>query len=345
VIAGPSPRTAPPAPPPDGPIRTSPTAEWLGEKQPAIRREDAVFARVLCLGGAVLIGLGLPVAVPARAEWDAVRVLIGPAGDTALHVMSFNLRFASDSGPDSWPRRRPVMAELLRAEQPTVIGTQEGLYQQLKDIGHDLPDYYDWIGMGRAGGSRDEFGAVFYDSRRLEPMDFDYFWLSDTPDVIGSKSWGNGLPRMVTQVHFADKHTGAEFVLFNTHLDHQSEEARVRGAVLIRDRINAVDPSLPVVLTGDFNGPAGSSVPYDVLVNTGGLADTWTRAADRRTPAYVTFHGFGPPVPGDFRIDWILTRGAVTTEAAGINVFARDGQYPSDHFPMQALITIAAPAG
>jgi endonuclease/exonuclease/phosphatase family metal-dependent hydrolase len=298
---------------------------------------------VLCLGGAVLIGLGLPVAVPARAEWDAVRVLIGPAGNTALHVMSFNLKFASDRGPGSWPERRPVMAELLRTERPTIIGTQEGLYEQLKDIDRDLPDYYDWIGMGRAGGSHDEFAAVFYDAQRLEPLDYDYFWLSGTPDVIGSKSWGNGLPRMATRVRFADKYTGAEFVLFNTHLDHRSEQARVRGAELVRDRINAVDPSLPVILTGDFNVAAGASAPYDVLVNSGKLADTWTGAGDRRTPQYGTFHGYGPPVPGEPRIDWILTRGAIVTQAAGINVFARDGQYPSDHFPVQALITVAAP--
>jgi hypothetical protein len=66
-------------------------------------------------------------------------VVIGPARGNVLHVMSFNLRFASDSGPNSWPCRRPVMAELFRVEQPTVIGTQEGLYRQLRDIEADLP--------------------------------------------------------------------------------------------------------------------------------------------------------------------------------------------------------------
>jgi endonuclease/exonuclease/phosphatase family metal-dependent hydrolase len=267
-------------------------------------------------------------------------VPIGPAQGDALHVMSFNLKFASDTGPNSWPQRRPVLAELLNAEQPTVLGTQEGLFGQLRDIGRDLPAHYDWIGLGRAGGSHDEFAAVFFDARRLTPVEFDHFWLSETPNVIGSRSWGSGSIRMATMIHFFDERTRAEFVLFNTHLDNQSEDARVHGAELLRDRINAV--GLPVLLTGDFNAPAVGSDPYGILVAGARLTDTWTAAADRRTPEYATFHGYQPAVPDGPRIDWILTRGAREIPAAAINTFARDGQFPSDHFPVQALATLSA---
>jgi endonuclease/exonuclease/phosphatase family metal-dependent hydrolase len=273
-----------------------------------------------------------------HSEWDGDGVLIGPVPGDAVHVMSFNLRYASDNAPNSWPRRRPVMAELLRVERPTVMGTQEGLHGQLRDIEGDLPKYYDWIGVGRAGGSRGEFMAVFYDTRRLAPAEFDHFWLSDTPEAIGSTSWGNASIRMVTWVRFADNRTGAEFVVVNTHLDDQSEYSRVRGAELIRDRINAMAPGLPVVLTGDFNTPAETSAAYDILVRGAGLTDTWTAATSRRTPRYATWHGFRPPVPDGPRIDWILTRGAVTVPAVGMNTFARAGQFPSDHLPIQALV-------
>jgi endonuclease/exonuclease/phosphatase family metal-dependent hydrolase len=299
-----------------------------------------MLRRVLGLICAAAIGLGLPLGNPAQAERDGESVLIGPARGAALHVMSFNLRYASDTAPNSWPQRRPVMAELLGVEQPTLIGTQEGLYGQLRDIEHDLPGYYDWIGIGRAGGSRDEFMAIFYDTRRLTPLEFDHFWLSDTPDVIGSKTWGNQSIRMVTWVRFADQRTGAEFVVFNTHLDNKSDNARVRGAKLLRDRINAVAPNLPVILTGDFNIPAQTSAPYDILTNGAGLTDTWTAATYRSTPQYGTWHGFRPAVPGGARIDWILTRGVRAVPLMGINTFVHDGQYPSDHFPLQALITI-----
>jgi endonuclease/exonuclease/phosphatase family metal-dependent hydrolase len=247
--------------------------------------------------------------------------------------MSFNLRYASAAEPNSWASRRPAMAQLLLAELPALLGTQEGLYSQLLDIAHDLPDHYDWIGLGRAGGSHDEFNAIFFDALRLEPLEFDHHWLSATPNVVGSRSWGNNVIRMVTWVRFADRLTGKQFVAVNTHFDHESENSRLRSAEFVRARLDA--ETLPVVLTGDFNAPAAASPTYDVLI--GGMTDTWL-AGPRTTPAYGTFHGYGPLVPGGPRIDWILTRGA-RVEAAAINTYQRDGQYPSDHLPVQASIT------
>ena len=249
-----------------------------------------------------------------------------------LRVMSFNLRYASNTEPNSWVARRPVMAQLLLNERPALLGTQEGLYGQLRDIAHDLPGHYDWIGLGRAGGSHDEFMAIFFDTLRLEPLEFDHHWLSATPHVVGSRSWGNNVIRMVTWVRFADRLTGKQFVAVNTHFDHESENSRLRSAEFVRDRINAF--TLPVVLTGDFNAPAASPT-YCTLTN--GLTDTWL-AGPQTTPAYGTFHGYGPLIPDGPRIDWILTRGAAV-HAVAINTYQRDGQFPSDHLPVQASIT------
>lgn len=249
-----------------------------------------------------------------------------------LSVMSFNLRYASAAEPNSWAARRPVMAQFLLKERPALVGTQEGLYGQISDIAHDLPDHYDWIGLGRAGGSRDEFMAIFFDTLRLQPLEFDHHWLSGTPDVIGSRSWGNNVVRMVTWVRFADRLTGKQFVAVNTHFDHESANARLRSAEFVRDRLET--QTLPVVLTGDFNDVPGSPA-YATL--TAGLADTWL-TGPQTTPAYGTFHGYGPLVPDGPRIDWILTRG-VTVEATAINTFQLNGQYPSDHLAVQALIS------
>jgi endonuclease/exonuclease/phosphatase family metal-dependent hydrolase len=226
------------------------------------------------------------------------------------------------------------MAQLLLNELPAVLGTQEGLYGQLLDIAHDLPDHYDWVGLGRAGGSHDEFTAIFFDTLRLEPLEFDHHWLSATPNVVGSRSWGNNVIRMVTWIRFADRATGRQFVVVNTHFDHESENSRLRSAEFVHQRIDTL--KLPVVLTGDFNAVATASPTYSVL--TDGLEDSWL-AGPQTTPAYGTFHGYGPLVPDGPRIDWILTRG-VTVEAAAINTYHRDGQYPSDHLPVQALIRV-----
>jgi len=192
--------------------------------------------------------------------------------------MSFNLRFASTAEPHSWTERRPAMRTLLHRERPHVIGTQEGLYHQVRGIAADLGTDYAWIGTGRGGGSRDEFESVFYDTRRLDPVEYDHFWLSDTPDVIGSNTWGGACIRVVTWVRFRDlQHGGREFYALNTHLDNKSQYVRTRAASLIADRIAGLDRSLPL-------GPATSTSPRTRAPST-------TRSS---APASST-HGTRPP--------------------------------------------------
>ncbi|CBG68835.1 conserved hypothetical protein [Streptomyces scabiei 87.22] len=256
-----------------------------------------------------------------------------------LSTMSFNLRYANTVRPHSWAVRRPVTKALLRQEAPHVIGTQEGLHQQLLDIETDLGGNHRWIGTGRAGGNRDEFMAVFYDTRRLAPVEYRHFWLSDTPEVPGSNTWGGGSIRMVTWVRFRDLLDGGrEFYVLNTHLDNLSQYARDRAAALIVRRIAGFDRSLPLVVTGDFNVAAHRNPVYDTMLDAG-LVDTWDAAAER-TDLYATFHGYRPLTPGGDRIDWILTTPGVTAHRAAVNTFASNGQYPSDHLPVQATLTL-----
>ena len=70
------------------------------------------------------------------------------------------------------------MRHRIRQVAPDLIGTQEGLYEQLKDLASDLPDY-EWIGLAAKGGVVGEFMAVFYLRLRFEPLGYDDFWLSD----------------------------------------------------------------------------------------------------------------------------------------------------------------------
>jgi len=275
-----------------------------------------------------------------------VALLAGPQAASAqratdLHVMSFNLRFASDTPPNSWPERRPVMRELLRSERPDIIGTQEGLYRQLRDIQVDLPAYYDSIGLGREGGSRGEAMQVFYDSRRLEPLEYDHYWLSDTPNVIGSKTWPGCCPRMVTWIRFLDQRTNKQFYLLNTHFEAFDATARANSARLVLQKMaEQFDPKLPVIATGDFNEPAKPGLAvYDTLVTNGPFEDTW-ELAKRRSPLFATFHGYRPLTPDGDRIDWILATPYVTVRSASINTYERNGQFPSDHLPVQAHLQL-----
>lgn len=261
----------------------------------------------------------------------------GPVADGELSVMTYNLRYASATGAHAWPARRPAMAALLREASPDVFGTQEGLYGQLRDLAADLPAY-EWIGTGRDGGSRGEFMAVYYRRDRLEPLEYDHFWLSDTPNVVGSSTWGNTNRRMVTWVRFLDRVTRREFYFWNTHLDHALQPAREKGARLIRERLKTLKAGVPLLLVGDFNAEARENPVYDQLVGDDGLVDTWYAARERREENANSFNGFEPLRREGKRIDWILVSQGARVRSAAILTQKPKDVWPSDHCPVVARV-------
>ncbi len=259
-----------------------------------------------------------------------------------LNVMTFNIRYAHTRPPDLWPDRLPVIVDLITRWRPDIIGTQEGLYPQLRDLERTLPDYA-WIGLGRDGGSRGEFMAVFYRRDRLEPLEYDHYWLSDTPALPGSRTWGNNYPRMVTWVRFRERASGRELLFVNTHFDHEVQHSRERAAALIVQRLAGIRPELPIILAGDFNVPAGGNPVYSTLTGPGGFSDSWRNPG--RPLSLGTFHGFKgiDAARGTARIDWILTRGPVSALSSDIVTDAINGQFPSDHFPVVARLRLTSP--
>ena len=218
------------------------------------------------------------------------------------------------------------------------MGTQEGLYQQLQDIASDLPGY-DWVGVGRDDGRRKgEFMAVFYRKSRLQPMETNHFWLSDTPEMAGSTTWGNQNRRMVTRIKFLDLITKKEFQLLNTHFDHEVQAAREKSAALVRKRIETLPAGMPLLLIGDFNAAAGSNRAYRQLTDDGFLSDTWGLAKERVNEGCGTFNNFKAVPQNVQRIDWILLRGRAVVDREEILTFSRDGRFPSDHCPVMAVL-------
>ncbi|WP_394249011.1 endonuclease/exonuclease/phosphatase family protein [Arthrobacter pityocampae] len=279
---------------------------------------------------------------PAPSQSPA---LIG-ASRSSLHVMSFNIRYdrpsARPEDVDYWPDRIAPLQDLLRREVPAVLGVQEALRHQLTVIEAALPPRYRMIGDGRDGGSRGEYSAIFYDARRLRLIEWDQFWLSDTPKLIGSSTWGNGVTRIVTWGRFHDSGSDREILLVNTHFDHESEHARLRSATAVLDLVRFFHPRLPTIVMGDFNSDAGASSAYREFLASGVLVDAWTRADEQLTPAYGTFPRYAGPVDGGMRIDWILTTPDVRVRQVAVNTSTLDGRYASDHAAVQALVDLPA---
>ncbi|MFC8799425.1 endonuclease/exonuclease/phosphatase family protein [Promicromonospora sp. NPDC057138] len=284
-----------------------------------------------------------PAAARTALSTSAGAPVIGPARGGLVHAMSFNIRYdqvgqTHPGEPDYWPERAPLTTEFLRLEQPTILGVQEVLFHQLSAVQEGLGQHYEMVGFGREGGAGGEYSSIFYDARRLTLKWWDQFWLSDTPKLIGSATWGNTVTRIVTWAQFQDSATGRDFLHINSHFDHQAENAQVRSALVVRDQI--AEAGLPVVFTADCNAPAEASAPYDVLVTEGGLQDSWLAADRQLTPHVDTFPDYGTPSPDGTRIDWILATPGIEVRAAAINTWTRDGRYPSDHTPIQALLKI-----
>lgn len=275
----------------------------------------------------------------ATAAWLAVALSFSPwlhAEPLNLRVMSFNVKNGSPSQENKWEDRRPVLKNAILSEDPDLIGTQEIFFFQIKHVEEDLPQYA-WVGLGRAGGSKDEYMAIFYKKDRLELMAYDHFWLSDTPEVIGSRTWGHDNRRMVTWARFRERGTGREFYHWNTHFDHRVQEAREKSAELVLRRIRETQPTLPVVVTGDFNADQNNVVHEMMLSRVEGqlyLRDAWDIAGKREGEQVGTFHNWRGTSNNDRRIDWVLVSPEFECARATVVTYEEKGQWPSDHFPV-----------
>ncbi len=262
-----------------------------------------------------------------------------------LRVMSFNIRYGTaDDGENRWENRKDFLVDTIKAFDPDLLGTQETLAFQKDFLAARLPDH-DVFGVGRNDGREaGEMAALYYRRSRFEKMDGGHFWLSETPDQIGSKGWDAALPRMVTWVKLRDRQyrNVKPLVLFNTHFDHRGVRARVESARLLRRRIDTLNDTVRVIVTGDFNS-AEASEAYQALFGPidgrrSPVVDAYRAAHPERTANEASFSNFvGGRLDGP-RIDWIATSRDWLVVSSAIDRTERNGRFPSDHFPVTAVV-------
>jgi len=264
------------------------------------------------------------------------------AADVPLRVMSFNLRYATAAdGANAWEKRKEVLLETIVAFKPDLLGTQETLALQADFLTEHLKDYA-LVGVGRDDGKRKgEFSALLYKASRFEAVDSGTFWLSETPGVPGSKSWDSSLPRIATWVKLRDRQNGnREFLYLNTHWDHRGNQARIESGKLIRKWLAEHAAGLPAIVTGDLN-VNDTHAGFLALTATGDgpvrLTDAYRQVHPETKPDEASFHNFSGNQAGR-RSDFVLITPEWKASEATIDHTNREGRYPSDHYPVTAVL-------
>ena len=259
---------------------------------------------------------------------------------TSLSVMTFNMRYDNpEDGQNNWRFRRERIAGVIKAQEVDVLGTQELLSNQFNDLSGLLTGYQG-VGVGRLDGAESgEYCAVFFRKDRFTLLDSGTFWLSETPEVVGSLGWDGACERIATWVVLRDR-DGRELFFIDTHLDHVGQVARDEGVSLLMKRIETLSGGRPVILTGDFNSEPGSSVVAHVQKD-GVLHDAKAIAAQRSGTDW-SFSDFGQ-IPEAERplLDYIFVSGDIEAVRYEVLPDIFVGGYVCDHAPVLAVVKIA----
>ncbi|MDR2690867.1 MAG: endonuclease/exonuclease/phosphatase family protein, partial [Dysgonamonadaceae bacterium] len=257
-----------------------------------------------------------------------------------LHVMTFNIRCDNpDDSPNNWQNRKDAAAKMIQEYAVDLLGTQEVLANQLRDLKERLPQYA-VIGAGRADGKEaGEYCALFYRDDKFEAEKSGNFWLSETPEVAGSKGWDGACERIATWAVLREKQSNKRFFFINTHLDHAGETARRESVKLLLERVKTESGGLPVIITGDFNASPESEVIRQVLAG-GKFFDTRLLAPSLPETS-GTYHGFGK-APAEERniIDYIFVTGGIAVNTYAVVPEKRNNIYLSDHTPVYVEMEI-----
>lgn len=260
-----------------------------------------------------------------------------------LNVMTFNIRLDVPSDSlNSWQYRKDNAAEMVRMNDVDILGMQEVLLNQMNDLKERLPQYTA-IGVGREDGAdKGEFSPIFYKKDRFSAIESGTFWVSETPELAGSKGWDASYIRVATWAILKEKATGKEIFAINTHLDNDGLIARKEGGNLLLKKAEELGKGLPIVLTGDFNDTPQSEAIKNITdtSKTNHLLDSKTIAL-KTSGTDWTFHNFGRLAESERPlIDYIFVSKQIKVQDYVVLPDTLNGTFVSDHKPVLSKITI-----
>lgn len=260
-----------------------------------------------------------------------------------LKVMTFNIRYNNPGDSlNAWPNRKDKLASQVLYYAPQLLGVQEALVRQMNDLRERLKRYKS-LGVGRDDGKeKGEFSAIFYDTTRLQVLQSETFWLSQTPAIIGSKGWDAAITRIVTWAKFRDKKSRKIFYYFNTHFDHIGKEARRESAKLLLQKVKEIAGATQAIITGDFNATP-SDEPIQIITDKSNPLHLIDSKEISQTPHYGpagTFTGFQSKEVSNEPIDHIFLKGKWKVLNHATISETWEGRFASDHFAVLATLSL-----
>jgi endonuclease/exonuclease/phosphatase family metal-dependent hydrolase len=251
--------------------------------------------------------------------------------EASCTIISSNIRFStSDDGPHRWENRCQLLAKILLSHRPAIVGTQEGREPQLRELA-DLLSPLTLVAEGRPWIPERMYPCIFVDPKLVEVLENGDFWLSETPHVPGSASYGSAFPRLCTWARIRLR--GENVLVASTHLDHVLSETRNRQSTVLATQLrNLLRPGEKLLLLGDFNDEPSSTARSIILDLLPELRDPWLK------PEESSHHPFSGSCPTGSRIDWILVSKEIKVEDVFLEKSNEHGKWPSDHFPVVCRI-------
>lgn len=295
----------------------------------------------------IAVAFGLLLLILAVPACNARGGPVPPKVDGALRVVTMNTHYilmdAEDEDPWSpagWQRRRDAMAQVLTGLDADLIAFQEMESFKRGDDGSVNLARDDLLALmppfaPAASGDWRRFPStqpIFYREDRLRLLDQGWFFFSETPDVIYSRTFNGSYTAFASWARLQDRRTGERLRVLNLHFDFRSASNRVRSARLVAARMAPwLEAGEHVVVAGDLNALAGSRT-----------ARILTGAGLHLTPAKGSSFHFNRRLNLFGAIDHILLDCASRLTHRPVAVRQRPGgQWPSDHYPVLAQILVA----
>jgi endonuclease/exonuclease/phosphatase family metal-dependent hydrolase len=257
----------------------------------------------------------------------------------SVTAMTFNIRYGTaNDGENSWKFRKSMVFDVVCDSKSDFIGLQEAMIFQIEEIIQKCPTY-EYIGVTRnVDPTKGEASPVLYNASKWKLLKGGTKWLSETPDIPGSKSWKSSLPRIFTWGRFQNIEDGYEILIINTHYDHRSAEARVNSSRVIIDHIFTMTNGISTILLGDFNAPEDQDpIIYLTTNQVLPLKDVYRSLNMDYSEKDMTFYGWNEHAPGTGkRLDYVFCTREIQPVTSRVVQHNVDGRYPSDHLPVIA---------